>query len=197
MTRECFKLMAELELLCATQQDVVKETLEDNELEVVSALHSYGLRAPLWDSNGNNYKYLMKEARAYSAELDDPQAYEEAMSRPVNAIGSTAREFGQGDIQAALYRNTDDPNTQLMRKLHGLPADCDTEIPAERSIGLQVQTNKVPSDDPLAYVMGYMAALSGRGMDGPRDELAEAYLEGYQFGVGVKGGQESIPRWHN
>jgi hypothetical protein len=63
------------------------------ELALAEACHSYGCKAPLWDANGNNYRKLMREARAFSRSLDDSDRHSEAMERPVNAIGTSAADF--------------------------------------------------------------------------------------------------------
>jgi hypothetical protein len=48
-----------------------------------------------------------------TSELDD------AMSRPVNKIGSTAAEFMVGDLDSALNRDPS-PAKNLLRKLNGM-----------------------------------------------------------------------------
>jgi len=97
------------------------EGFRDNELAKVDSLATYGCKAPLGQWNGNNYKKLITEARNESRNLNDPEKYEAAMSRPVNAIGSTAREFAVCDFQSAIKRGVarDDANAKLMAKLHG------------------------------------------------------------------------------
>jgi Txe/YoeB family toxin of Txe-Axe toxin-antitoxin module len=183
-----------------TERDrLVKDAMKNNELMVLECVFDYGHQAPLFIENGNNIKELRKMARDVSAELDDPEKYEEAMNKPVNKIGSTAREYMQGDINAALFRNTGDPITKLMRKISGFPEKCEQEIPAVRSVFAKVNPNKIPSDDPIAYMGGYVQALSGSRLDSCgvlRKELAPAYIEGYQFGVMVKKGDAQQPSWH-
>jgi len=97
------------------------EELQDNELVKVEALASYGAKAPFGQWDGGNARKLLAEARSESRSLDDPDAYEAAMSRPVNAIGSTAREYAAGDIQSAIERGVAarNANALLMQKLHG------------------------------------------------------------------------------
>jgi hypothetical protein len=101
------------------------EDLQDNELVKVDALATYGAGAPLWTSYGGNSKKLLAEARSESRSLDDPDKYEAAMSRPVNAIGSTAREYAAGDFQSAIARGVEQgkANAKLMAKLHGMPSE--------------------------------------------------------------------------
>ena len=95
------------------------EDLQNNELVKVESLASYGAKAPLGLWDGSNARKLFAEARSESRRLDDPDAYEAAMSRPVNALGSTAREYGAGDIQSAITRGVrrGDANAKLMAKL--------------------------------------------------------------------------------
>lgn len=85
------------------------------------ALHSYGAKSPLWESGatGNAFKALAAAKRESRALMRDASAYESAMDRPVNAIGSTAREYGSGDIQSAILRGVSegDPKAELMLRL--------------------------------------------------------------------------------
>jgi hypothetical protein len=101
---------------CGSDED------DDNELVKVDALASYGAKAPLEQWDGGNAKKLLAEARSESRNLDDPAAYEAAMSRPVNALGSTAREYAAGDIDAAIARGVErgEENAKLMAKLQGI-----------------------------------------------------------------------------
>jgi hypothetical protein len=96
------------------------EDLQDNELVKVDALASYGAKAPLGDWNSGNSRKLLIEARSESRSLDNLDKYEAAMSRPVNALGSTAREYAAGDVLSAINRGVSrgDENAKLMGKLH-------------------------------------------------------------------------------
>jgi len=98
------------------------EELQNNELVNVEALASYGATAPLGQWPGGNARKLLSEARSESRGLDDPDAYEAAMSRPVNALGSTAREYGAGDLDSALIRGLQrgDQNAQIIAKIQGV-----------------------------------------------------------------------------
>lgn len=165
---------------------------EKEQLVMVEMLDSYGLKAPLWDDGGNNYRKLMKECREYSDAMDDPYERDCAMNRVVNKVGSTARDFMQGDLMSGM--------NQYFKK--GIYAEISTEINMGGQIftGVQanVKMNNVPSDDPLAYVAGYMDALSRKGMGNgsKKSELAEAYIEGFRYGVSVRKGDEPKPVWH-
>jgi hypothetical protein len=87
---------------------------------LVEAMHDFGAKAPLGQWNGNNRGALRKLARDESLQLDDPQAHEEAMGRPVNALGSTAREYARGDIVSAIKRGVESGNqaAKLMDKMY-------------------------------------------------------------------------------
>lgn len=104
--------------------------------ELVDAMRSAGSYAPLGDWSGSNWRKLMASAKTEANELlSDPVRYEDAMDRPVNKIGSTAREYAQGDIQSAILRGVDrgDPEAELMSKMMGMarkgnprrPMNCD------------------------------------------------------------------------
>jgi hypothetical protein len=147
-------------------------------------VHSYMGGVPLGEYMGNNLNKLMKQARATSADLDDPDQYETAMNRVVNGIGSTAREYGQGDF-----------NSAMVRAGFGSPVAQTSTLGPHTGIQAQIVTDTVPSDDPLAYMMGYMRALAGSGLEEETD-LAPAYIEGFRFGVSVKSGETTRPDWH-
>ncbi len=68
------------------------------ELVCVEAAHGYGCKAHLSDEYGSNWRKLMKAASRESRSLDDPDAYAEAMDRPVNALGTSARNYMLGNI---------------------------------------------------------------------------------------------------
>ena len=52
--------------------------------------------------------------------MRDTVALETARARPVNQIGSTAAEYGRGDLDSALERGPCDMGKQIMRRLQGL-----------------------------------------------------------------------------
>jgi len=65
----------------------------------VDALSSYGAYAPLWQQAGTNARELLRAAKRESRTLErDADAHEERMNRPVNAIGTSARNYGLGRI---------------------------------------------------------------------------------------------------
>jgi len=157
------------------------------ELHKVESLHAAGARAPLWEGNGNNYRKLMTEARKYSAQLtNDPELYAYKMSEPVNRLGSTAREYQQGDITSAITRGVlkDDPDANLMAKIHGATDQNLKDFKAESRTGVAIHVPQ-DEDDPLAYVAGSVDAFSGADMRrGPN--ISPAYTKGYKDTVDQK-----------
>lgn len=177
--------------------------MENPDLMWAEILHSYGARAPLWQENGNNYQKLMRAARLESRDLDDPKTHEAAMNRPVNRLGSTAREFMQNDTASAMVRGVREGSEQakLIAKMYGVPDKTieATEVAGPCSakfLAAGICLGDVPSDDPIAFQAGYLVALSGAGLDSPRNELADAYIEGYKLGIDVKGGHTPKPAFH-
>jgi hypothetical protein len=149
--------------------------------ELAEVLRSYGARTHLQEETGNNLSKLMKSARAESTRLcEDPVAHEEACTRVVNAIGSTAREYGQGDISSALHRGFASGNAEsiLMAKLYG-----GIDMPHK---GVEHLQKNPHGPDGLARMCGVNDAIAGKGHAAPVEDLAPAYLEGYAEGVRVK-----------
>lgn len=71
----------------------------------VEALSSYGAYAPLWqDASGNSWALIRAAKRESRMLTSDSEAYEQRMDRPVNRIGSTAREYAAGDTSSAILR---------------------------------------------------------------------------------------------
>jgi hypothetical protein len=100
-----------------------------SDLVKVEALVGYGACAPLESFSGESYpeRVRAKARRAAEAMIADAAAHEAALERPVNKIGTTAREYMHGDLNAALFRYQSgaepaDPAKDLVLKLHGFPA---------------------------------------------------------------------------
>lgn len=197
-------------LPCTVVDDYRGDVIGSNaaaELVLVEALHSYGCRAPLESWEGNNWEELMKLARAESKTLDDPIEFEERMNRPVNQLGSSAREYMQGDIQSALVRGVaaQRPEAMLMAKLQGAPDDVieavaqlGNKVTGQGPVMFQVKLNSSEAKDetdgdPLPYVVGYGDGLAGRPAE--RDDVAESYTKGYERGVLVRKGEAQPPSW--
>lgn len=161
-------------------------------LAVAECVSSYGAAAPLWSDSGNNGHKLVREAKRQSRELaEDEDAYEAAMSRPVNALGSTAREYGRGDFDSALSRGlaSGSRDAAIMAQM---------QAPAPRGpVAYSVTVSAVPSDDPLAYSMGFVDAFLGKSLPDPGDgdSLADAYTKGRTDGAETRIFGRPLPTW--
>ena len=72
------------------------------------------------DYTGSDLHKMFATMLAESNQLvDDAEAYEQRMNRPVNRIGSTAREMQRGDINSALLRGlaSGDERAELMVRM--------------------------------------------------------------------------------
>lgn len=89
--------------------------------ECAGLVFEYGISSPLHsESTYNAYKGIAA-CRKESYRLSrDAEAYEEAMERPVNRLGSTAREFGRGDLNSALIRGLEagDKSARIIGKMY-------------------------------------------------------------------------------
>jgi hypothetical protein len=177
------------------------------ELCIVECLHSYGSKARLESWEGNGWKVLVKKARAESRSLDDEATYEERMSRPVNRLGSSAREYMQGDLRSAMYRGVQngDQTAKIIAKMHGATDESITAVestgPARPQGAVMVQARLQSSEadaetggDPLPYLMGYTAGVTGQPAE-RGDDYAPQYKQGYDRGVRVRSGDERAPTW--
>lgn len=98
-------------------------------LVLVQCCIDYGIGAPLESLTSDHRPLNVRaKARRYAEQcMKDGDLLDARLDRSVNAIGSTAREYGKGDINAALRR--DSPGTNpvamgIMRKMHGIdPAE--------------------------------------------------------------------------
>lgn len=95
------------------------------EAVLVECCISYGLGAPLESFTGSKYPARIRaNARRYAEEcMRNDALLESRLDRPVNAIGSTAREYGVGDIRSAMYEDrpgTDPKIMHILRRMHGM-----------------------------------------------------------------------------
>ena len=68
-------------------------------LAKVEALSSYGAYSPLWqDASANSWALIRAAKRESRLLATDSAEYEDRMDRPVNAIGTSARNYGLGRI---------------------------------------------------------------------------------------------------
>jgi hypothetical protein len=88
---------------------------------LVEACIDYGLGAPLTTFTGKAHPLRIRaEARRYAeACIADKRLLAARLARPVNAIGTTADEYGRSDFLSALNRGPFTPEKNLMRKIAG------------------------------------------------------------------------------
>lgn len=103
--------------------DIVAESTDKRRFTLVLAevCSSHGLYAPLWNISSETYPARLRATARRMAEslMRDHNSLQAALERPVNAIGSTAREYGLGDINSAMMRGNSTAHT-LLRKLYGI-----------------------------------------------------------------------------
>lgn len=149
---------------------------------ILESAVGYGAYAPLGDFSGGNRRALAREARRLSRELtDNEDVWVARLNRPVNALGSTALEFARGDFDSALARGLErgDRHAGVMAKIAGKRLAA----PA-------------PSDDPLAFMVGYADGKAGEERADPGDDaLAPEYVRGYDVGRRVAAGTQEPPPW--
>jgi len=103
-----------------------------SEVEKVAACVSYGHGAPLGDWSGIKYAARLRGEARREAEalMKDSKKLEEKLDRPVNKIGSTARDFREGNVLAGLERYASgegerDMSKDIMARLCGVPGRRD------------------------------------------------------------------------
>jgi hypothetical protein len=121
----CVGLRFQDDVIVSDQGDILAEPHDGlrRELVLVEACVSYGNVEPIESFEGDHYPDRIRaSARRYAETCArDAALLAERLARPVNAIGSTAAEYGRGDLDAALNRGPFDVRKNLMRKLQGMP----------------------------------------------------------------------------
>jgi hypothetical protein len=159
--------------------------LEDEEeitpLMLVEACHSYGFKAPLGDFGFRGAVVARRAARRAAKDLLADGALDDALDRPVNKIGSSAREFMRGDFASAMQRGAEagDPSARLMAKMHGIPQEV---------------IDDARPKDFLPFVVGYTLGMRSDENDAT-DEYAPEYTRGFERGVRVRKGEAPAPSW--
>lgn len=142
---------------------------------------AYGTHAMLGTWKGNNARKLLRLAYREANALLKSESLEAALDKPVNKIGSTAREAVNGDFVSAMQRGCEAgrPDARIMAKMHGIPQ--------------QVIDDARPMDW-FPYWLGYMDAANGSNKETDPDTSPE-YFRGYERGLAVKAGTAPEPGW--
>jgi len=145
---------------------------DETDLVVVEALTGYGCAAPMGEYSDPSYPERSRAAARREVEelIADSVKCEDMLDRPVNAIGSTARDFGQGNIMAGLDRYKVEQETRA----------------------LKVRLKRVPSDDPIAFAHGFQTGCAGGAFPADESDLAPEWLRGHELGLKVRNGDEDI-----
>jgi hypothetical protein len=123
---DCVGLRASAEGIVSDLGDLVasKDDARRMTLVLAEACVSYGAAQPLESFSGNAHASRVRaDARRYAETcMKDADLLKQRLARPVNKIGSTAEEYGRGDLDSALLRGPFDVAKNLMRRLTlGLP----------------------------------------------------------------------------
>lgn len=110
------------EIVDCTGSVLAKRGEDRFDLVLAEACNGYGAYAPIDSAEGMSHPVNVRGKARRIAEIymRDERAREVAMDRPVNRIGSTAREYMRGDIDSALNRGPFDMGKNIMRKIHGM-----------------------------------------------------------------------------
>ncbi len=160
-----------------------QEHIENPSDEILAdCCNSYGCHAPLDSWSGGNARKLLRAAYKLANELSNQDKLNDRLdNRPVNKIGSTAREFMNGDTMSAIQRGVEagNPSARIMAKMHGVPQDT---------------IDNTRPDDWLPYAFGYMAGMNGSPKETDPDTSPE-YFRGYDRALNVKAGKAPAPAW--
>lgn len=198
--------LVEVDLDTADVQSAADSWCEDasehEDIALAFMVTSYGEYAPLHDEASNNGNKLIRDLKRMSREIEgDSDRYETLMSRPVNALGSTAREFQRGDFQSAMDRGLRSGNeaagiVAIMSRPRQ-PVSLGVLTPSGGiEHGVSVDMSLTGSDDPMAFSYGFSCGIRGEPLEraGDPDELASEYVRGHAEGLKVFNGEE-LPRY--
>ena len=109
-------------ILCPHSGDWIAQGAEHVERALVECLVSWGLGAPLHEESSDTHAIRVRGKARREAErlMRDASACESALDTPVNKIGQTAREYGNGEDPIGRILMMGGPEGNAMRKLHGL-----------------------------------------------------------------------------
>jgi len=142
--------------------------------------YEHGAKAPVWSGGDGRRWRVHRAARREARALVSDDAYEAALEKPVNAIGSSAREFMNADFNSAIARGilSGRPDARIMGKMHGLPE--------------KLMDDARPDDWP-PFVIGYSDAMGGRPKS--TEDVSPEYHLGYERAENVKAGKAVAPNW--
>lgn len=116
---------------------------KEREAATVYGLVGDGCASPLHEESSWNYPARVRAAAKREADsiMNDFDRREELLNRPINAIGTTAREVGQDDLLAGLHRSAEqvmegkpvDPKASILLQMY---AGC-----GGRTLGGAVETD--------------------------------------------------------
>jgi hypothetical protein len=166
----------------------------------VDALVSYGVYAPLADKSRSNLPhYLLGEVIKDAQRLiANPCELDAALDQPVNKIGTTAREMGQGKVLAGLERSA-------VKALAGEEVDATASLMLKMQYKLDAgemakagEWMKLQAEDPIAFYCGWS---HGSGEYAERckqeasseGELSPAYHAGWEWAQMQKAGKLKDP----
>ena len=149
---------------------------------IVEMLHSYGCKAPIGDCRDTTERKCKHSMRHEAMEaLTD---LEDRLEKTVNKIGSTAREFMQGNIMGGLRRSVEagQPEARLMAKMYGVD---------------EYAIDDVRPDDWMPYWIGYLDGIHGGEpmKDEPKGSISPEYFRGYERAKRVVKGECPAPGW--
>lgn len=175
----------DLDLMTDKQtQDVLSYVGQDDTLDdpyLAECACDYGLGAPLYADISNNRNRLIAACKKESYSLTaDKEKYLEAMQRPVNALGSTAAEFGQGDFFSGMTRGVkaDDPKACLMAKVYGATDEAIEKVKQ----GPELIKPEYSIDQVGSHFAGFNDGLNSA----PKQANNPLYLKGYREGIAYK-----------
>lgn len=119
-------LRSALDCCGISKEDLTDLSFDQRELAIVDALVSYGSRSPMGQFADAHYPERSRAAARREVEslMRDSAYLETVLDRPVNALGTTAREFAT-DVLAGLRRYEDDglhgtdQTKDIMLKIYG------------------------------------------------------------------------------
>lgn len=164
-----------------------QEDEDNSDLAIAFMVAQCGGYAPLHDEAGDNGNRVIRDLKRLSVELEhDTERHEALMERPVNALGSTAREYARNDFDSAIDRKLQqgDPMAAVMAKMQRPRKVIQTALlTPDGLVGeVSIDVSLTGSSDPLAFGFGFGQALRGTPIS-TEDDLADEYVRGHAEGT--------------